>query len=125
MAEASAAPNRALDAAKLAASLLVLAAGIVGFYWFNEEPVYIRVPALLVAVGISLALFFITSNGRVIWGYMQGSRTEVRKMVWPTRQETFQTTLTIFIVVGLLGVFLWLIDMLLLNAVRFITGQGG
>ena len=53
------------------------------------------------------------------------SRNEVRKVVWPTRQETVQTTLMVVVAVIILGIFLWLIDMLLLNAVQILTGQGG
>jgi preprotein translocase subunit SecE len=53
------------------------------------------------------------------------SRTEVRKVVWPSRQETVQTTLIVFAVVIVMGIFLWLVDMVLLEIVRAVTGQGG
>jgi preprotein translocase subunit SecE len=56
---------------------------------------------------------------------MGNTRTEVRKVVWPTRAETTQTVLAVLFVVILMGVLLWLLDMLLLWAVRLLTGQGG
>jgi preprotein translocase subunit SecE len=50
---------------------------------------------------------------------------EVRKVVWPTRQETMQTTLIVIVMVFLLGILLWLFDMVLMSILRFLTGQGG
>ena len=55
---------------------------------------------------------------------MQSSRGELRKVVWPTRQETLQTTLTVFVFVLILGIFFWLLDMGLLWITRALTGQG-
>jgi preprotein translocase subunit SecE len=63
-------------------------------------------------------------GGRVL-GFFSDARTEVRKVVWPTRQETVQTALIVFGVVIFMGIVLWLLDMLLLWAVRLLTGQGG
>jgi preprotein translocase subunit SecE len=56
---------------------------------------------------------------------VQSSRVELRKMVWPTRQETWRTTLVVFLFVVALGVFFWLVDMALAWGVRQVTGQGG
>ena len=58
-------------------------------------------------------------------GFISGANTEVRRVVWPTRAETLQTTLAVLVVVLLVGIFLWLLDMLLLWAVQLLTGQGG
>ena len=52
-------------------------------------------------------------QGQALWGFMQDARTETRKVVWPTRQETVRTTLLVFVVVTLVAVFLWLLDILL------------
>ena len=56
---------------------------------------------------------------------MQGSRIELRKVVWPTRQETLQTTLVVFVAVFVMGIFFWLLDMILGSVTRALTGQGG
>jgi preprotein translocase subunit SecE len=53
-----------------------------------------------------------------------GAQNEVRRMVWPSRTETLQTTMAVIFIVLLVGVFLWLLDMVLLRAVQFLTGQG-
>ncbi len=57
--------------------------------------------------------------------FLQQVRAEVSKVVWPSRQETMQTTLIVFVMVLIMGIMLWLFDMLLMNIVRALTGQGG
>jgi len=124
MSETKQQSSGAVDTMKLAAALALLVGGIAAFYFLNDQAAYVRWPVLLVGVIAGLVVFGTTNNGSNIFSLIRGSRTEVRKMVWPTRKETLQTTLTIFIVVFLLGLFLWFVDMLLLSGVRWITGQG-
>jgi len=114
-----------VDTAKLVLSIAVLLAGIAGYYWFTEVPTAARILMVLAGLGIGAALLFWSQQGQVLWAYIQGSRVELRKMVWPTRQETLQTTLVVFVFVLLLGVFFWLVDMGLAWATRHLTGQGG
>lgn len=115
-------PASAMDSVKLVASLLVLVAGIWGFYHFGEESVLLRVLGLLVLLALSVGIALQTQMGRGIWSFATESRVEVRKVVWPTRQETLQTTLVVFIMVFILGLFLWLVDMLLAFVLKSITG---
>lgn len=105
-------------------SLVMLVGSIGGYYYFAEQPVVIRVVGVLVGVAASLFVFTRSPRGAVIWDYVRGSRTEVRKMVWPTRQETLQTTLIIAVFVLIFSVFLWLLDMALVEIVQFLTGRG-
>jgi len=114
-----------VDSAKLVLAIAVLVAGIAGYYWFAGMPVAVRILMVLAGLGIGAALLFWSAQGQVLWQYIQGSRVELHKMVWPTRQETLQTTLVVFVFVLLLGVFFWLVDMLLAWATRHLTGQGG
>jgi preprotein translocase subunit SecE len=114
-----------VDSAKLVLAIAVLVAGIAGYYWFAGMPVAVRILMVLAGLGFGAALLFWSAQGQVLWQYIQGSRVELRKMVWPTRQETLQTTLVVFVFVLLLGVFFWLVDMLLAWATRYLTGQGG
>ena len=114
-----------VDSAKLVLAIAVLIAGIAGYYWFAGMPVAVRILMVLAGLGPGAALLFWSAQGQVLWQYIQGSRVELRKMVWPTRQETLQTTLVVFVFVLLLGVFFWLVDMLLAWATRHLTGQGG
>ena len=84
-----------------------------------------RVLALLVVTGVSIAIAMQTERGRNTWGFVKDARSEVRKVVWPTRAETMQTTLIVIIMVLVVGVILWLMDTFLLWAVKLLTGQGG
>ncbi len=114
-----------LDTFKLVLAIAALLAAIGGFYYYADASLLYRVLGLvgvaIVAIGITLT----TSTGQAILSFGRESRAEVRKVVWPTRQETVQTTLMVVVAVILLGIFLWLVDMLLLNAVQMLTGQGG
>jgi len=79
----------------------------------------------LAVAGVALFVGSQTLVGGRALGFLSDARTEVRKVVWPTRQETLQTALIVFGVVIFMGIVLWLLDMLLLWAVRLLTGQGG
>jgi preprotein translocase subunit SecE len=62
--------------------------------------------------------------GQSVLGFAREARIEVRKVVWPTRQETVQTTLMVIVAVILVGIMLYFIDMILLEAVQYLTGRG-
>ncbi|HEY1181887.1 MAG TPA: preprotein translocase subunit SecE, partial [Rhodocyclaceae bacterium] len=72
----------------------------------------------------SLAIAYQTVLGRTLWGYISGSRTELRKVVWPSRQESLQATLMIAVVVLIMALLLWGLDSLLLWGVEILTGRG-
>lgn len=114
-----------MDKAKLAASAVLLVGGIVGFYQFAAQPLFLRVLALLVIAGFAGFVALQTDPGRRLWQFASDSRMEVRKVVWPSRQETMQTTLVVFVMVLILSLILWLFDMMLMGILRFLTGQGG
>lgn len=113
------------DTAKLVAAAVLLVAGIFGFYHFAGYSLLLRVIALLVVVGVGAAVALQTTAGRRLWEFALDARTEVRKVVWPTRQETMQTTLIVVVMVLILGIILWLFDMLLMAVLRALTGSGG
>jgi preprotein translocase subunit SecE len=114
-----------LDTAKLVAAALLLVAGIYGFYHFAAYSTLLRVLGLLAVSGIAAAVALQTVAGRKLWQFAGDARNEVRKVVWPTRQETMQTTLVVIVMVLILGIILWLFDMVLMSILRFLTGQGG
>jgi preprotein translocase subunit SecE len=114
-----------MDTAKLTAAIVLLLGAVVAFYWFAEHSLLLRVLGLLTTVGVALFIAAQTAVGGRTLGFFSDARTEVRKVVWPTRQETVQTALIVFAVVIFMGIVLWLLDMLLLWAVRLLTGQGG
>jgi preprotein translocase subunit SecE len=113
-----------LEALKLWAAILMMVAGIAGFYYFADVIIVLRVLGLLAVAAVSIAVAYQTSVGRQVVGFVTGAQNEVRRMVWPSRTETLQTTMAVIFIVLLVGVFLWLLDMFLLRAVQFLTGQG-
>jgi preprotein translocase subunit SecE len=110
------------DTIKLVAAIVLLIAGIVAFYYYVDQSLLLRVLGLLATVGIALAVALRTVLGSRVWEFVADSRVEVRKVVWPTRQEALQTTLVVFLMVVLMGIILWGVDLLLVNIVRLVTG---
>jgi len=114
-----------LDVVKLLVAGAILVGGIVAYYYFEQESDLIRVAGVLVALALAVVVALQSLPGRELWRFMQGSRVELRKVIWPNRPEVVQTTLTVMVFVLIFGVFFWLLDMGLLSITRLITGQGG
>jgi preprotein translocase subunit SecE len=115
----------ATDTVWLVGAIAVILGAIFAFYSFETELNAFLRAALIVGATVAAALmFYQTANGRTAWGYVQGSRIELRKTVWPTRQESVQTTLMIAVVVLIVALMLWGLDSFLLWAVKFLTGRG-
>jgi preprotein translocase subunit SecE len=105
--------NSAADIAKLTVGLLVIAGGIVAYYWYNDLPSWQRLFILLGGIVAGGAICYFTRSGHALRDYLSESVFELRKVVWPTRQETLQTTLVIMVVVVILSILLGLIDLFL------------
>ena len=101
------------DIAKLALSLVLLVAGVFAFYYFDQYSPAVRGVAMLGVVVAALALAAFTGVGRTAREFLSESQFELRKVVWPTKQETIQTTIAVGIVVVILSIILWIIDMAL------------
>jgi preprotein translocase subunit SecE len=112
------------DTLKLGVAVLLLAVAVIAFYRFDDQLLVLRVLGLLAVAGISIFIAAQSSTGKNIIDFIGGAKTEVRKVVWPTRAETTQTTLAVMLMVILVGIFLWLLDMVLLWAIQMLTGQG-
>ena len=91
-----AAPSR-LDSLKWIVVLALVAGGVFGNSYYGDQPVLYRVLALLVLALIAGWVASLTQKGGDFLTLVKGSRTEIRKVVWPTRQETTQTTLIVFV----------------------------
>jgi len=113
------------DSLKWIGVIALLCVSMFGFYYFSEHSVLMRVIILLAAVGVSAFIAFQTEKGRNTWIFMRASHTEVKKVVWPTRQETIQTTGVVLMMVMLVALIIWFLDTILLWLVRLLTGQGG
>ncbi len=113
----------ARDTALLVLAVAVLLGGMFAFYYFNPQyNVLIRTLMLLGATIAAIVLAAQTVQGKTMWSYVQGSRTELRKVVWPTRQESVQTTLMIAVVVIVFAFFLAGVDWALNYGVHKLLG---
>jgi len=117
--------DSSLDTIKLIIALALLVGSIVGYYYFEQQSLLYRVLGMLAVIGLGVWVALTTTKGKSLLSFMIGARTEVRKMVWPTRVETTQTTLMVFIIVVLLSIFLWIVDMLLGWGVKVLLATGG
>ena len=109
-----------------AVGLLILLAGVVGFFHFSGEVMtLIRVLGLLAALGIALAVVGQTARGRMMFSFMRETDVERRKVVWPNRQETMQTTLMVLVITVIVAILLFLMDTLFGWIVRRLIGAAG
>ncbi|WP_129644585.1 preprotein translocase subunit SecE [Peristeroidobacter agariperforans] len=115
----------ALDALKLAAGVVILAAGIAGFYWLVDLPIWLRWIIVLAALIAGALVSLQSYQGKSFWQFVQSSRVELRKVVWPSTQETWQVTLVVFVMIIVLGLFFWGVDTLLGFLTKWLTGRGG
>lgn len=113
-----------LDTVKLVIAVAILVLGIGGFYYFADKALALRVLGVLAAGILSLVTLATTAMGRLFLSFLVESRVEVRKVVWPTRQETLQSTLVVVALVFLVGLILWTLDALLFWGISHMTGQG-
>jgi preprotein translocase subunit SecE len=106
----------AADIGKLVLAAVILVAGIVAYSWFSNDagvPSVVRLLGVLAALVIALAIAAFTALGRRVRHFLAESQFEMRKVVWPTRDETIKTTGIIIVVVILLALLLGLIDLFL------------
>ncbi|MGA7437207.1 MAG: preprotein translocase subunit SecE [Luteibacter sp.] len=108
------------DIGKLLLAFIVLAAGIVGFYYYADNPNvpgFARGVGVVVAVVAALAIGAFTAPGRKLRSFLSESQFELRKVVWPSRDETLKTTGVIIVVVIIISLLMGLIDWLLKSLV--------
>jgi preprotein translocase subunit SecE len=115
----------ALDTVKLVAAVAILVGGIAAFYLLSSYPLALRWVIVLASLGAGIAVALQSVQGRTFWDFVQGSRVELRKVVWPTRQETLQTTLVVFVAILVMGIFFWILDWILGSVTAALAGRGG
>ena len=121
--ETEAAPSR-WDAPLLWLAVVVLAGSIAAFYYFEgQAATWMRWVGIIAGAAVSVVIASRTELGRSAWSYARGANIELRRVVWPSRRETMQTTLLIVVVVMVLALFLWGVDAVLVWAVRTLTGR--
>jgi preprotein translocase subunit SecE len=114
----------ALDVAKLAAGVLIIAAGIAGFYLLSTLPIWVRWIVVLASIFAGGFVGLQSQPGKNLAAFVQNSRVELRKVVWPNRQETVQVTIVVFAMVVVLGLFFWGVDLMLQFLTRWLVQRG-
>jgi preprotein translocase subunit SecE len=115
----------ALDKAKLTIAILLALGGLIAYYALPADPAWQRWVGMLGALVAAVLVFAWSRYGAELWQFVLDSRIELRKIVWPNRNETGMTTLVVFVFVAVAGVFFWVLDLILAWATRALTGQGG
>jgi preprotein translocase subunit SecE len=114
-----------LDHLKWVLSVLLLVAGVVGNYYYSAVPMPIRVAAWLVILAIAGFVASRTQVGKTVVEFFYDSRLEMRKVIWPTREETMQSTMVVAVMVVILSLILWGMDSVLVWLIGWLTGQRG
>tara|TARA_B100000965_G_scaffold307087_1_gene266026 strand:- start:3633 stop:4004 length:372 start_codon:yes stop_codon:yes gene_type:complete len=106
----------------LVVSLLVLVTGVILFYYFSEVRLFYRVLGILLSIVVASSIMYQTDFGKTVFNYVSDSKIELKKVTWPTKQETTQTTLGVLVIVVIIGLILWLLDMLFAWSVGTLYG---
>ncbi len=114
--------SSSMDVLKWGLVVILLLGAVVGNHMLGDVATAVRAAGVIVLVGVALLVAAQTSKGKVAVAFAKESRTEVKKVVWPTRQETIQTTIIVFVVTAITSILLWGMDALLVRLVAFITG---
>ncbi len=111
-----------VDKIKLLIAVLLVVAGVTGFYYFPDQPALVRVLMVLGGLVAGAVMMYFTAPGKTFFAFAGEARDETRKVVWPTRKETMQTTGIVLVFVFVMALFLWIVDSALLWLVRLAMG---
>ena len=110
MTAASQVAGQMTDKIKVVAAILLLVAGLAGFYVLSASPMVLRLTSVLGGIVAAIAMAWFTEPGRRFFKFAQESVTETKKVVWPTRKESIQTAGAVFAFVVVMAAFLWISD---------------
>ncbi|OZI14045.1 preprotein translocase subunit SecE [Sodalis-like symbiont of Philaenus spumarius] len=114
--------GRGLEVVKWLVVAILLVVAIVGNYYYRDYHLLLRALAVVLIIAIAGGVAMITAKGKSTVAFAREASTEVRKVIWPTRQETLHTTLIIAGVTAVMSLILWGLDGILVRVVSFITG---
>ncbi|HAE99962.1 MAG TPA: preprotein translocase subunit SecE [Methylophilaceae bacterium] len=112
-----------IDKLKLVLALLLVAVGIAGFYFLEDKALVLRILALMVGIVAALAVMWTSSIGKDALSFIGESINEAKRVVWPTRKETIQTTVAVFVMVVIMAAFLAVVDVGFAYMVQWIMGR--
>ena len=111
------------DKIKLAAGALLVLAGLFGYYYLAAQSSVVRILSVILGIGLGLSVAWLSEPGKQFVGFAQEAWTEAKKVVWPSRKETIQTTLVVFALVVVMAIFLWAVDWILWELSRLLVGR--
>ena len=112
-----------LDIIKLLISAAALVGGLYAYYYYEAEIAQaVRVLMVLAGTAAGIGIAMTSTQGQRLWHFIQGSRVEIRKVVWPTKQETTQTAIAVFVFTLIMMLFFWALDSGLLWLTRTLVG---
>jgi preprotein translocase subunit SecE len=111
-----------LDIIKLLLAAGLLVGGLYAYYYYIEISQPLRVLMVLGGLLFGIGVAMTSMQGRRLNAFIQGARVEIRKVVWPTKQETTQTAIAVFIFTFIMALFFWLLDSILLFVTRSVIG---
>jgi preprotein translocase subunit SecE len=112
-----------IEKVKLVVAVLLVCAGVAAYYFLVESPMFVRIAAVLAGVIVGALVAMTSAPGKQFYAFAQDSAAETRKVVWPSRKESFQTTGIVFVFVVIMAIFLWVVDAGLLWAVKLLMGR--
>ena len=112
-----------LDIIKLLIAAVALLGGLYAYYYYETTVAQaLRVLMVLGGTAAGIGIAMTSTQGQRLWHFIQGSRVEIRKIVWPTKQETTQTAIAVFVFTLILMLFFWALDSGLLWLTRTLVG---
>ena len=112
-----------IDKIKLVLSALLLAAGIAGFYLLADKALVLRILAILAGIAAAISVLWTTPQGQGALSFFSESVAEAKRVVWPTRKETIQTAIAVFILVAIVAAFLAVVDIGFAYMVQWLMGR--
>ena len=114
-----------LDIIKLLIAAGLLVGGLYAYYYYVEISQPLRVLMVLGGLAFGIGIAMTSAQGQRLNAFVQGSRVEIRKVVWPTKQETTQTAIAVFVFTMIMALFFWALDSILLYVTRSLIGASG
>jgi preprotein translocase subunit SecE len=112
------------DKIKLLVAFMLVAAGVAGFYALQNSAEVLRVLSVLLGVMLAAGVFWTTASGKLFFSFASDSVAEAKRVVWPTRKETIQTTAVVVAFAVVMALFLWAVDASLMVIVNKLMGRG-
>jgi preprotein translocase subunit SecE len=114
-----------IDKLRLLLAIALIAGGIAGYYILGDSsPAVVRALSVMGGIVAAVAVMWATTMGRDVFAFSKEAIAEARRVVWPSRKETIQTTGVVVLLVIVMAIFMWIVDISLLSLVRMVMGRG-